>query len=246
MKRILITGVSSGIGEALARLYLNKGYQVYGISRRTPYLIIDNPLFTFIPFDLSRLDDYDELLEAGLARLLEEGIDMLFLNAGISGRVPNRAEEFTIRELQHVISVNVLANKLLLDLVISSAHLPNQCIVSASMAGVRYREGTLPYSLSKAALMAMSGVYAKENPGIFFAVLGLCNVNSDLSRQVSFSERTSHFKELKKLQERAVTENYMVSPEQRAKDIDKVVKSPSEYGVTSGDFIDIRSVLIDK
>ena len=32
-KRVLITGVSSGIGLAQARLFLEKGYQVYGVDQ---------------------------------------------------------------------------------------------------------------------------------------------------------------------------------------------------------------------
>ena len=36
-KRILITGVTSGIGLAQARLFLEKGYQVYGVDQE------DNP-----------------------------------------------------------------------------------------------------------------------------------------------------------------------------------------------------------
>lgn len=32
-RRVLITGVSSGIGLAQARLFLEKGYQVYGVDQ---------------------------------------------------------------------------------------------------------------------------------------------------------------------------------------------------------------------
>ena len=35
-KNILITGVSSGIGEGLAREYLRQGATVWGLSRRCP------------------------------------------------------------------------------------------------------------------------------------------------------------------------------------------------------------------
>ena len=38
-KRVLITGVSSGIGLAQARLFLEKGYQVYGVDQgENPFL----------------------------------------------------------------------------------------------------------------------------------------------------------------------------------------------------------------
>ena len=33
MKNILITGISSGIGKALAKTYSETGYEIYGLSR---------------------------------------------------------------------------------------------------------------------------------------------------------------------------------------------------------------------
>ena len=60
MKNILITGCSSGLGLALTKLYLGKGYKVYGISRREPEIKNDN--FIFKSFDLSRVNT----IKAGL------------------------------------------------------------------------------------------------------------------------------------------------------------------------------------
>ena len=50
-KRVLITGVSSGIGLAQARLFLENGFQVYGVDQG------ENPLlegdFHFLQRDLT-------------------------------------------------------------------------------------------------------------------------------------------------------------------------------------------------
>ncbi|WP_445177886.1 SDR family oxidoreductase [Pseudomonas sp. McL0111] len=243
--RAFITGVSSGIGEALAQLYLQKGYRVFGTSRREPYRLMSHPNFHFRSFDLSRPSAMGELFKDNFADVLELGVDVFFLNAGISGNVPARSEEFTLDDIQQVLNVNLLANKAILDLMLSSAHRPKACVLSASMAGVRFRAGTLPYSLSKAALAALGGVYAEENPHIFFAVLGLCNVDTGLSRQVSFSQRTGDFPDLQALQQRALTPGYMVSPMQRATDIQSVIDAPAAYGVKSGVFVDMRTALAD-
>jgi benzil reductase ((S)-benzoin forming) len=243
MNKILITGVSSGIGEALADLYLAKDYAVYGIARRTPYRLARHPNFRFRSCDLSRPDEIHALFDGDFASLIDGGIDTLFLNAGVSGDVPARGEDFSSADLEHVLAVNVHANKVILDRVLASPNRPATCVVSASMAGVRFRAGTLPYSVSKAALAALAGVYAEENPGIFFAVLGLCNVNTGLSRQVSFSERTAQFPDLKALQGRALSDGYMVSPAQRAHDIFDVINAPGAYGLQSGKFADIRQLL---
>ena len=46
-KRVLITGVSSGIGLAQARLFLEKDYQVYGVDQgEDPLLEGDFHFFT--------------------------------------------------------------------------------------------------------------------------------------------------------------------------------------------------------
>jgi NAD(P)-dependent dehydrogenase (short-subunit alcohol dehydrogenase family) len=243
--RVFITGVSSGIGEALALLHLQNGHTVFGTSRRQPYGLMDYPDFHFRSFDLSRPSAMDELFEDNFASVLEQGVDRVFLNAGVSGNVPGRGAEFSLDELQHVLNVNVLANKAMLDLVLSSSRRPTTCVLSASMAGVRFRAGTLPYSLSKAALAALGGVYAEENPQVFFAVLGLCNVDTGLSRQVSFSQRTADFADLKSLQQRALAPGYMVSPAQRAKDMLAVIDAPDAYGIKSGIFVDMRTALAD-
>ncbi|WNC88090.1 SDR family NAD(P)-dependent oxidoreductase [Paraburkholderia sp. FT54] len=243
MEKVLITGVSSGIGEALAKLYLQENYVVLGTSRRPPYQLIPYENFRFHRCDLSQPDAIRELMYGPFHDALTQGVEVAFLNAGVSGNVPGRGEDFSVDELNHVISVNVLANKLLIDLLLSARYRPKICVLSASMAGVRFRGGTLPYSLSKAALSALAGVYAAENPDVLFAVLGLCNVDTHLSRQVSFSQRTAEFPELKALQSRALTTGYMVSPRQRANDIYSVINDCEHYGIKSGEFVDIRTVI---
>ena len=51
--RVFITGVSSGIGLALAREYLRQGVAVYGVSRREPNELINEPKFHFERVDLA-------------------------------------------------------------------------------------------------------------------------------------------------------------------------------------------------
>ncbi len=50
-RRVLVTGVSSGIGLVQAKLFLEKGYQVYGVDRsENPNLKGD---FHFLQLDLT-------------------------------------------------------------------------------------------------------------------------------------------------------------------------------------------------
>ncbi|MBF0819562.1 3-oxoacyl-ACP reductase [Streptococcus acidominimus] len=91
-KKVLVTGVSSGIGQAQAQLFLKKGYEVYGVDQgQDPSLTGDFhflqldlrqslvPLFDWLPeVDIlcntaGKLDDYKALLEVS-----EEEIEAIF------------------------------------------------------------------------------------------------------------------------------------------------------------------------
>src|SRR5690606_12087107 len=64
---ILITGVTSGIGKALAEyLVANENYHVFGIGRDESKLgkLALNANFKFIPFDLNKIDDIEFLFKS--------------------------------------------------------------------------------------------------------------------------------------------------------------------------------------
>ena len=55
----IITGVSRGLGEAIAKLYLSEGNEVIGIGRRHS---IEHDEFTFIEQDLSDLESLKKII----------------------------------------------------------------------------------------------------------------------------------------------------------------------------------------
>ncbi|MGJ0638527.1 SDR family oxidoreductase [Xenorhabdus bovienii] len=242
MSNVFISGVSDGIGFALATLYLKKGWTVFGTSRRRPEVLCKNKRFIFKKCDLLCSDEITNLFNEEFMLIPKEGISIIYLNAGISGNVPARAEEFSIDEINQVLSVNVISNKLLLDIFLNLSVRPEIVVISASIAGLRFRAGMLPYSLSKAALLALCGVYAQENPDIFFAVIGMCNVRTKLSNNIIFNPRVSEFPEHIRLKERFLSPGYVVSPEKRASDVFNIIHSRYHEVLTSGQFIDIREI----
>ena len=78
----LVTGASSGVGEALAPLLARNGWRVYGMSRRT----VDLPGVESLPADISREAEVREAVAKLMAR--EGRLDAVLHCAGIGGAGP--------------------------------------------------------------------------------------------------------------------------------------------------------------
>jgi NAD(P)-dependent dehydrogenase (short-subunit alcohol dehydrogenase family) len=101
----LVTGASSGIGEAAAHELLAAGYTVYGTSRRT-VAGEDRDGVVFLPLDVT-----DDQSVAGVVRevLGRSGrIDVLVNNAGLG--VAGAAEESSIEQAQALFDTNLFGS----------------------------------------------------------------------------------------------------------------------------------------
>jgi len=97
----LVTGASSGIGEATAKRLAMAGYKVYGTSRRGAQP--GQRSFAMLPLDVTS----DESVEAAVRELirLEGRIDLLVNNAGF-GVAPAGAEESSIDQAKAIFETN--------------------------------------------------------------------------------------------------------------------------------------------
>jgi len=97
----LVTGASSGIGEATAKRLAMAGYKVYGTSRRGTQPGQRN--FQMLPLDVTS----DESVEAAVRELIrrEGRIDLLVNNAGF-GVAPGGAEESSIEQAKAIFETN--------------------------------------------------------------------------------------------------------------------------------------------
>ena len=100
-KIAIVTGASSGIGEATAERLATAGYKVYGTSRRVAQA--GQRSFAMLPLDVTS----DESVEAAVREVmrLEGRIDLLVNNAGF-GVAPAGAEESSIEQAQAIFDTN--------------------------------------------------------------------------------------------------------------------------------------------
>lgn len=167
-KNILITGVSSGLGLALAELCLGQNHSVYGLSRRIPEKLMDNPGFHFDPVDLSDL----AAIPHAVHQLIENAaqLDLVVLNAGMLGEFGDMAR-VSLSIMKEVMDVNLWANKVLLDTLFDASVFVDQVIGISSGASRSGARGWNSYSISKAALNMLMLLYSQEFPETHFCAL---------------------------------------------------------------------------
>jgi NAD(P)-dependent dehydrogenase (short-subunit alcohol dehydrogenase family) len=97
----LVTGASSGIGEATATRLAAAGYTVYGTSRRSPSS--DRRAFRMLSLDVTR----DDSVAAVIDEVLRSSgrIDVLVNNAGF-GLAPAGAEEVSMGQARSIFETN--------------------------------------------------------------------------------------------------------------------------------------------
>lgn len=163
-ERILITGVSSGLGHGLAKCYLAMGAEVYGCSRRSPDDLLEQGL-NFCALDLSQQGESEPKFRTWTEEV--ESFDVVILNAGVLGKIKDM-QECSMAELKATMEVNVWSNKWILDACLGGGRTIQQVIGISSGASLSGSRGWNGYSLSKAALNILIKLYAGECPSTHF------------------------------------------------------------------------------
>jgi len=209
MKTIIITGISSGIGEALVRAHAAEPCEIIGIGRSCTYNAAN---FRFVSCDLSDWNAVENL-DLDLANASEL---LLFNNAGMIGEI-SRLSEQTHDISAEVLQVNTIAPIQLTRKVAVAAgdRIPFTVVNISSGAGRKAIPSWLAYCTSKAALDMFSQTFLAEEQErgratrVYAVAPGVVDTGMQQKIRSAAGEQFSaldHFKSLK-------TEDQLEKPE---------------------------------
>lgn len=147
-KTVLITGISKGLGKALAVKFKQEGFNVIGISRSKP----DFPVDDFYSADLT---DFYQVERVSREILKEWNIDILINNAGVG--IYESWEDMSINDLKKVFDLNFFSAIYLTKIFLPEIKKRKGSIINvSSVAGKVYIPYMGGYCASKYALNAFS------------------------------------------------------------------------------------------
>ncbi len=167
-KTVIITGASSGIGEATARAIVAKGGRVMLAARREDRLkALVASLGASATYRVTNVTDHASMLALGEATINALGhIDAIVNNAGIMPLSPLKNRR--VDEWNQMIDVNIKGVLYGIDAVLTHmlAREQGHVINVSSVAGIVTNPTSAVYSATKHAVKAISEGLRKETAGI--------------------------------------------------------------------------------
>lgn len=179
-RRMIITGVSSGIGLAIAAEALRLGWYVDGIGRNAPALLTQHARGSFTVCDLSNRVAVQDL---SLATEQVYDLTVLVNNAGTLGPV-KPAQNASWEEIDHCITLNTSSAMLLSAKFLAEVTGEKQLYFTGSGAAEFAIEGWSAYCASKAAVHMYASVLAKEHPELRIHAFRPGKVNTPMQAEI--------------------------------------------------------------
>jgi benzil reductase ((S)-benzoin forming) len=226
---VLITGVSSGLGQSLMRVFKNNGNEVYGISRKKVKEC------HHISCDLSDLSSIKKKLETLLKDISH--LDLIILNAGILGTIKT-VENWSIDEINEIMNINVWSNKVLLDWTLKNIKVDQVVAISSGASHHSYK-GWGGYSLSKSTLKMLMDVYSKDKNDSHFISVAPGLVDTSMQDYLCSEVDSKIFPVINKFIE-ARKNGSMQTPDDIAETMFRMI--PEFKTLINGSYIDLRDV----
>ena len=225
-RTVMVTGASSGIGEATARLAAARGARVLLVARRVDELdrvVADiegeGGAAHAYPCDLTDGPEVDRMV----ARVLREhsGVDMLVNNAGRSIRRSLSLSYDRVHDVERTIAINYVAPvRLILGLLPQMVERGDGHVVNVLTWGVQVKAPKFAaYIASKTALDTFSRIAGRElyGEGVTFSNVRLSLVRTDMigptevyRRTPALSPEQAAAKVVRALEERPLTVDTVV------------------------------------
>lgn len=202
-KVIVITGASSGIGEATAKLLAKNGAKVVLGARRTEKLekIVEEirkqgSAAEFKTVDVTDREDFKAFVH--FAKNKFGRVDVIFNNAGVMPLSPMSA--LKVEEWDNMISVNIhgVLNGIAAGLPIMEAHCGGHFINTASIAAHMVAPTAVVYCATKYAVWAISEGLRQESKNIRVTTISPGVVETELGFNITDESSKGFLKELRK------------------------------------------------
>jgi len=233
---VFITGTSSGIGNGLAREFVARGVEVFGVSRRDIPGLSSRENYHHLQIDLTDFEKVKQELPNFFSS--QQQLDLVILNSGVLGKISCMCE-LEVEEMKSVMEINVWSNKVLLDALFRHLESIKQVVGMSTKASLHSSPGWGPYSVSKAGLNMLMKVYASEYPGTHFSAFAPGLIDSEIQETIWQIKETDKYPSVRILQQARFTDA-MPTPGAVAPTLIEGMQKALQH--TSGSFVDVREM----
>jgi len=186
-RTILVTGASSGIGRAVARLLLQQGHTVIGTSRNVNQFKLPHPNFIPLVLDLSRLGDIEPIAKQILKAF--SALDAVIFAAGY-GQFGS-LEQFSFSQIERLMTVNFTGQAFLTRTLLPELKKKSHCnlIYIGSEAALKGSRNGSIYCASKFALRGFTQALRDEcgKSGVRVSLINPGMVDTAFFEQLNFA-----------------------------------------------------------